>query len=251
MSIRKKIMISLITILLLMTAGAYGYGVYYFTEHFLPGSIVNGFNCSYMDVKEAEDLLTRKIGAYALTVNTMNRGQESITAEQAGLTYQSDGSVKKLMENQNRFLWFTAFNQHQEYEIPSSIQYDEEKTKSAIAALNCMQADNITEPSDAYIEEKDEQFVIVPEVEGNALDAEKTKQVIIQALLTGKTVVDLEADDCYKKPSVYQNDEMLVKNCEQANKLTDVVVTYDFDDRTETVDRDVIKGWLTKNDAGD
>ena len=94
MSIRKKIMISLITILLLMTAGAYGYGVYYFTEHFLPGSIVNGFNCSYMDVKEAEDLLTRKIGAYVLTVNTMNRGQESITAEQAGLTYQSDGSVK-------------------------------------------------------------------------------------------------------------------------------------------------------------
>ena len=64
---------------------------------------MNGFNCSYMDVKEAEDLLTRKIGAYVLTVNTMNRGQESITAEQAGLTYQSDGSVKKLMENQNRF----------------------------------------------------------------------------------------------------------------------------------------------------
>ena len=250
MSIRKKIMISLITILLLMTAGAYGYGVYYFTEHFLPGSIVNGFNCSYMDVKEAEDLLTRKIGAYVLTVNTMNRGQESITAEQAGLTYQSDGSVKKLMENQNRFLWFTAFNQHQEYEIPSSIQYDEEKTKSAIAALNCMQADNITEPSDAYIEEKDEQFVIMPEVEGNAPDAEKTKQVIIQALLTGKTVVDLEADDCYKKPSVYQNDEMLVKNCEQANKLTDVVVTYDFDDRTETVDKEVIKNWLTTDENG-
>lgn len=168
MSIRKKIMISLITILLLMTAGAYGYGVYYFTEHFLPGSIVNGFNCSYMDVKEAEDLLTRKIGAYVLTVNTMNRGQESITAEQAGLTYQSDGSVKKLMENQNRFLWFTAFNQHQEYEIPSSIRMMEEKRSLQLQALNCMQADNITEPSDAYIEEKDEQFVIVPEVEGNA-----------------------------------------------------------------------------------
>ena len=113
-----------------------------------------------------------------------------------------------------------------------------------------MQADNITEPSDAYIEEKDEQFVIVPEVEGNAPDAEKTKQVIIQALLTGKTVVDLEADDCYKKPSVYQNDEMLVKNCEQANKLTDVIVTYDFDDRTETVDKEVIKNWLTTDENG-
>lgn len=250
MSIRKKIMVSLIVILLLLTAGAYGYGVYYFTEHFLPGSIVNGFNCSYMDVKEAEELLTKKIGAYVLTVNTRNNGQESITAEQAGLSYHSDGSVKKLMKDQNRFLWFVAFNQHQDYEIPSSIQYDEEKTHSAIAALKCMQSENVTEPSDAYIEEKDDKFVIVPEVEGNALDTETTEQVLIQAFLTGRTAVDLEADGCYKKPAVYQDDEMLIKNCEQVNKLTDVVVTYDFDDRTETVDRDVIKGWLAKDEAG-
>jgi flagellar basal body-associated protein FliL len=32
MSARKKIMITLIVILLLLTAGVYGYGVYYFTE---------------------------------------------------------------------------------------------------------------------------------------------------------------------------------------------------------------------------
>ena len=32
MSARKKIMISMIVILLLLTVGAYGYGVYYFTD---------------------------------------------------------------------------------------------------------------------------------------------------------------------------------------------------------------------------
>ena len=74
-STRKKIMVSLIVILLLLTAGAYGYGVYYFTEHFLPGSMVNGFNCSYMTVSESEDLLTKKVGAYVLTINTRNNGQ--------------------------------------------------------------------------------------------------------------------------------------------------------------------------------
>ena len=44
----RKIVISLVVLLLLLTAGAYGYGVYYFSSHFLPGSMVNGFNCSYM-----------------------------------------------------------------------------------------------------------------------------------------------------------------------------------------------------------
>lgn len=52
MSTRKKIMISLIVLLLVLTGGAYGYGVWYFTGHFLPGSMVNGFNCSYMTVDE-------------------------------------------------------------------------------------------------------------------------------------------------------------------------------------------------------
>lgn len=250
MSTRKKILISLIIILLLLAAGAYGYGVYYFTSHFLPGSMVNGFNCSYMTVEESEKLLDERIGAYVLAVETRNNGQESISAQDAGLSYKSDGSVNQLVKEQQRFRWFLAFNQHQDYEIPSSIQYDEQKEETAVAALKCMQPENSTEPSDAYIAEKDDKFIIIPEVEGAALNPEKTRQVILDAMLTGKVAVNLEESGCYKKPSVYQNDEMLVKNCEQINKLTDVVITYDFDDRTETVDRETIKNWLKKDKKG-
>ena len=64
MSTGRKILIGLIAVLLLLTAAAYGYGVYYFSGHFLPGSLVNGFNCSYMDQKEAEELLAKKTAAY-------------------------------------------------------------------------------------------------------------------------------------------------------------------------------------------
>lgn len=249
-SSRKKIMITLIIILLLLTAGVYGYGVYYFTEHFLPGSMVNGFNCSYMTVSQSEELLTQKVGAYVLTIDTRNNGQESITAKQAGLSYDSDGSVDKLIRNQDRFTWFLAFNQHRNYEVSSSIKYDEQKTEAAISELKCMQQENMTEPSDAHIEEKDDKFVIVPEQEGTVLKPEKTSQDIIDALVTGRTPVDLEADGCYKEPKVYQSDETLTKNCDLINKLTDVVITYDFDDCTETVDRDMIKNWLTTDENG-
>ena len=46
----KKLVIALIMILLILTAGAYGYGVHYFTDHFLPGSQVNGFNLSLIHI---------------------------------------------------------------------------------------------------------------------------------------------------------------------------------------------------------
>lgn len=250
MAMRKKVMIAVIALLLLLTAGAYGYGVFYFSEHFLPGSVVNGFNCSYMTANEAEDLLTRKVGAYVLTIHTRKNGQESITAEQAGLSYQSDGSVKKLIREQDRFLWFLAFHQQETYEIPSSIKYEEQKVQAAISSLDCMQPENITEPSDAHLEPTDEGFVIVPEVEGNALKEKETEQDILQALLTGKTQIDLEEDGCYQKPVVYRDDKLLNRNLEQIDRLTDVVITYDFDDRTETVDRDVIKNWLIADANG-
>lgn len=57
MSGGKKAVIGMIAALLILTAAAYGYGVYYFTNHFLPGSAVNGLNCSYLTEAEAEALL--------------------------------------------------------------------------------------------------------------------------------------------------------------------------------------------------
>ena len=93
----RTIVILLVVLLLLLTAGAYGYGVYYFSSHFLPGSMVNGFNCSYMASEDTEDLLNQRVGAYVLAVETMKNGQEAISAQDVGLSYVSTGIVKQLI----------------------------------------------------------------------------------------------------------------------------------------------------------
>lgn len=82
----RKVLTGVIAVLLLLTVAAYGFGVYYFTRHFLPGSLVNGFNCSYMDETETEDLLTQATDAYVLAVQTRGNGQESISADEIDLS---------------------------------------------------------------------------------------------------------------------------------------------------------------------
>lgn len=243
----RRLLIGFIIVLLLLTAGAYFFGVYYFTEHFLPGSQVNGFNCSYMTEKEAENLLEQKTGVYALAVQTRGNGQEAITADEIQLKYTSDGSVNKLLHKQNRFIWFLAFSQQKTYELPSSVSYDENLFEQKIDSLKCMQ-DNV-EPVDAYINEIDDGFEVVPEIEGTKVDRDKLMEDIKNAVTTGRTVANLEDDGCYINPTVYADD--LTKDCEQMNELTDVVITYDFSDRKETVDRSVIKNWLTKDENDD
>lgn len=243
----RKILIGLIVVLLLLTAGAWIFGVHYFTEHFLPGSQVNGFNCSYMTQEETEDLLEQKTSVYVLAVRTRGNGQESLSADEIALKYSSDGSVQKLLHDQNRFGWFLAFSQHQEYELPSSVSYDEKLFEQKLDSLKCMQ-DNV-EPSDAYIKEIEDGFEVVPEIEGNKIDGDRLYEDIRNAVTTGKTVADIEADGCYIDPEVYAED--IAKDCQQMNELTDVVITYDFSDRKETIDRAVLKNWLIRDENND
>ncbi|MGN8632028.1 L,D-transpeptidase family protein [Blautia sp. HCP3S3_G3] len=247
MSTGKKAVIVLICVLLILSAAAYFAGVYYFTRHFLPGSQVNGFNCSYMTAQEAEDLLTKKVESYVLAIRTRGNGQESITAQQVGLTYRSDGSVQETIRNQDRFLWFLVFGQQKIYELTSSSSYHAEMLDQAVGNLQCMQ--NTVSPQDAYISDNGSEFVIEPEVEGSEPDRDKVLELAAYAMLSGRTVLDLEEEGCYKTPSVYRDDENLIRQCEQANQLTSVIITYDFADRTERVDRSVIKDWLVIRDG--
>lgn len=247
----KKIVIGFIIVLLVLTAAAYFVGVRYFSDHFLPGTKVNGFNCSYMTAEETEKLIAAQVGAYVLTIETRGNGQESITAEQTGLVYEPDNTVKMLIAGQDRFRWFLAFSQQEAYDMTAPTKYDDEKFEAAVSGLSCMQDENNKAPADAYIKETDTGFEIVPEEEGTQLKKDRVKEQISGALTSGQTVLNLEEADCYEKPAVYKDDAELVKDCEQMNKLTDVVITYDFADRTETVDRSVIKDWLVRNEDGD
>ena len=246
----RTIVILLVVLLLLLTAGAYGYGVYYFSSHFLPGSMVNGFNCSYMASEDTEDLLNQRVGAYVLAVETMKNGQEAISAQDVGLSYVSTGIVKQLIKDQDRFTWFLAFNQDKNYDISESLSYNVELMGQAVDNLKCMQPENVVQPVDAQIQDTGDTFEIIPEVMGNALDRTKTEEVISAAMLRGKTSVNLEDESCYRKPSVYSTDEQLKANCEKMNQLVKVIITYDFADRTETVDRTLIKNWFGYDEDG-
>ena len=244
----KKVIIALIIILLIFTAAAYGYGVHYFTDHFLPGSQVNGFNCSYKTADETEKLLAKEVQAYVLTVETRNNGKESITAKEAGLVYKPDGGARKLIKKQDRYKWFLAFNQKKKYTLATDTTYeDQNKLTETVKKLKCMQKDKMEKPVDACIKDTGESYEIQPEKEGTTLDTKKVQKVIRKAVSAGDVTVSLEKNNCYKKPSVYKDDKTLKKECDQMNKLTSCVITYDFSDRSEQLDRNTIKDWLVKD----
>ena len=65
--------------------------------------------------------------------------------------------------------------------------------------MACFQTENITAPADAYINDNGTAYEIVPEVEGNTLNREKTREALAEAIESGATSLDLEAADLYEK----------------------------------------------------
>lgn len=248
MSKGKKVVIGIIILLLLLTLGIYGGGVYYFSSHFLPGSKINGLDCSFKTVEQSQEIIADQIATYTLQLKELNDGMEAISAADVGLEYVEDDSVKKLMDSQDRKKWFMAITSTKKYSMSASTTYNKKKLAKTVKNLNCLQ--DMTQPQNAYIDEQGDSYGIVPEVEGNALEEENILKLVTEAVEKGEKELDLVALDCYLKPTVYQDDKKLNKEVKELNKYTQATIYYDFGDREEIVDRDLIKSWLVKGEDG-
>jgi hypothetical protein len=246
----KKIVLGiLIGYILIMAIGYLGVA-YYFSSHFLKGTTVNGIDCSNKTVEQVKEKIQEEIGAYKLRITELDGKTETIAAGQLNLTYVDDNKVDELMKEQNQWKWITAFSNKNTYELSCNTEYDESLIDGILNDMSCFQAENITAPTDAYIQDNGSSYAIVPEVLGNTLDREKVKAAVTEALNNGKTDINLEELGCYLKPAIYQNDEALVAEFDSLNKYMKTNLTYDFGDRTEVVDASTVKGWIVKGDDG-
>ena len=246
----KKIILGVLIGYVAILVIAYGIGVFYYSSRFLPGTEINGMDCSGKTVEEVENNMESQIASYQLVLKERGDKSETISASQISMEYISDGKIQELKEQQNPFAWFLAFARQQDYTLSATTSYDETALNAAVDALDCFKEENVVQPVDAHLEVQDGQYVIVEETQGTALDSDKVKEAVKNAIDSGETLLDLDQAGCYIEPSVLSTDENLAKQRDEGNKLLTVTVTIDFSDRQEVIDADVMKDWLTTNEEG-
>ena len=173
--------------------------------------------------------LDQKVKSYAIAVEERNGGREKIDARSIGMKYKSGGTVQKLLSGQDRLLWFIPESSFEKTDL--GFVLDEKLLEEQISGLDCMQ--NMSAPTDARILYKEgEGFILIPEKEGSKVDIEQASELIDTAIRRGESSVDISG--CYEEPKIRQAD--LEKKYETLKKFQDVIITYDFGDRTETLD---------------
>ena len=236
-------------------AGIYVGGAFYYKDKFFSGTKMNGISCEGKTVDEVKELLQKQIDEYELVIQFKDAEdgssvKESIIGKDLGMKYIDDGSVDKLLEDQNPWKWLISFTQIEKLNIATEYTYNENQIELLLWDMKYYKEENQVQPQDAYLKDCGMYYEIVPEVMGNALDTEKVKAVVASALEECKTEIDLEELECYKTPAIYQDDETLNADMNQLNHFLKTNITYDFEDRTEVVDALVIKDWLYKDAEG-
>ena len=217
---------------------------------FLGRTTINGLNCSGKTVQEVNTAMNLQAKNYVLTLKEREGKTETINGGDIDLTYVDNGQVAELLDGISPYGWLWSQIRGTELTVQANMSYDETKFETVISHLSAFNPAYAEAPTDAQIVPGDTQFQIQKESEGRELDNEKALKLIQESIKTGVTEIDFEDSECYKKPSVYENDQNLKEQLEKVNGYLKAKITYDFEDRTIEVTAQDIMAMIAQDDKG-
>lgn len=218
----------------------------YFSSHFYEDTEIYGIDCSQKSVEEVKKLVAEKLDEYRLEVKERGGTSEYLSAGQIDLKFVDNSSIDRMAKAQRSYIWPVMLLMERNDVAGVAFTYDQKKALTAFKDLECMNPIYTKAPTDAYVQVTDSGFEVVKETEGNTLNPETTAKALYAALDGGKSVLDLEEEDCYLKPDLYSDDEALVAEAEAKDVLVQADITYEFGSRQERINAPVIAQWITQ-----
>ena len=242
---RKKFPAKTVIILCSTIAVIYFGVTAYFHNRFLPSTMLNGIGVSGKSAEQVEEMIRKEIDSYVLSLEERGDQKEEIRGEDISLKPEFGSSISGLIDRQNAFSWPVSFFIPQELEEATMVDFDEEKLEQSVMELQCMQKENQKKPEDAHCSEYTENgYEIVPEEQGSKIK----KKVLLSALKEGvsnlKDTISLEDENCYAKPGITSENEALIRLVDTLNQYTGVAITYDEEEKTETLDGSITHNWM-------
>ncbi|MBS6195396.1 MAG: L,D-transpeptidase/peptidoglycan binding protein [Clostridiales bacterium] len=237
-------------VLLAAGIGYYGWQTYYYKDKFFKGTKINDIECSELTVEQVEALIKENVENYRIQIEFREGVTEEISGEDIDYKYVSDGTVKKLMDSQNPFLWFPGFSKSQSHEFKADISFDEKKLSDKLESFASLNPENQKEPENAYVTFQEDSFVIVDAVLGTKLQDNVLQEAVAESVASGLQKVSAEEVGAYVMPEFTETSEAIVKEQEQLNSLVKTSITYELPGGEKLLDGNELKGWLDRDEQG-
>lgn len=214
----------------------------YFMSHFFVNTKINGKNFSGKTASDVEKYLQTNIKDYKLTILENEGRQDVISGSEIGLEYRAGTETEKLLKDQNGFAWPKAFFMENSRKVSVNVSYNEESLNQRISQLSCLQTEQ-TPAENAKPEFDGNQYVIKPEVYGNAVDKERLTEQVKVHITEFQPQLDMVETKCYAKPKYTEDSKEVQEACDAMNKYVNASITYPMNEPV-VVDKALISQWL-------
>lgn len=216
---------------------------------FFPGTFINGVNVSGLTPAKAREAVNADAASYTLTLIEDGDHTETISGRDIDLHSDGTGSFQLLLDRQNMVTWGIQAFHDKEYSV--SVSYDEDKLRSAIKALSCMDPSNWIAPEDAYVRyEQGTGYQIVPEVPGNEILEGRLFDAASDAVCHMEDTLSFQEAGIYRTPAVSSEDPDLKERLALLRSYSDMTVTYEFGDQREVLNGATLSEWISVSRSG-
>ena len=245
-SVKKGLIIGISSVAVLLAAAYAGVG-YYFHDHFYPGTVINETNFSLGTADAAEEKIKEDAEDYLLAIHDREDRVTYISGKDIDYHYESDGSIQKVMDEQNSMLWPLYISKDHSHTVNVKLTYDESKLVKLVEGMDCFKEENIEKPEDAYLKYTDNGYEIVPEKKGNQ-PLEEQIMLDVKAVIEERQAVLKLNDSDYMQPAVTSEDPKLQEKLQVTEKYKNMSITYETEGSEQVLDGQTILSWLTIND---
>lgn len=222
-------------------------GAIFFHSHFFPGTTLNGRKTGGASAQKVMDDATDEIHSYALEIKTRDEKTQKLSGSEISLEPEWGDEIAELVHTQQAFLWPVRVFQKQVLKSDTLVNFDADKLKTVVDALDCMDASNEIAPVDATVSSYDKEngFSIVPCVMGTTIDRDKMYEAVSDAINGLKESLSLEKAGVYEDPAVQDDNEKLKKAIKKMNQYAKASITFTVGESSEVLDASTFGDWFT------
>ena len=218
------------------------------SARFVSGTKINSVGVGGLTPEEAKERIQGfYAGEYKLSIRKKDGTEDVIQGKDIDYLVSVSEDIHEILNAQNESGRQTGPSVDNSHTVTLAPSYSQEKLDGVIGALSVLNDSGVTVTRDASISayEEGKPFSIIPAVQGNDVDREKTISVINEAVKAGKTEIDLEAEGCYRTVGVWETDESLKALCDGMNSRREKSLRYVFGETGETLSGETIASWIT------
>ena len=215
----------------------------YFITHYQYNTYINGIDVSLKAYDEVELMLKKHIDQYELELINRIGQNGKIKGKDIELTYNKKNSIYQVQYRQKPYLWIFSLIGSHHFVIGDLFNYNKYALKNQIDALSSINKETI-EPQNVNFQYNNGSYSVLKEVYGNKINRQALTQAIINSVLKGNKVLDLDASYCYENPKYTLDSEKTTIIRDKLNTYTKSKIVYLLGSKREILDATLIHEWL-------